>query len=402
MKVTDKFLRYVKVDTQSQEGVAVVPSTQKQLNLSQMLAEELKAMGAANVLCDGRGYVYATIPANGSSKHKLGFIAHVDTSPAVSGENVKPVLTKNYNGKDVKMGEGYVLSPKEYPSLLNHLGETVISTDGSTLLGADDKAGVAEIMQLAQTLLKDKSIKHGEIKIAFTPDEEVGNGAEYFDIPLFGADFAYTIDGGRVGEIEYENFNAASAKINFKGVSIHPGTAKGKMINAILLAQEFHSMLPVEQNPMYTEGYEGFYHLDGIEGGCDACQSRYIIRDHDKEKFLAKKAFIEKVAEFMGKKYGEGRVTLTLKDQYFNMKEKILPHMHLIDNAKKAMEKASVTPIVMPIRGGTDGARLSYMGLPCPNICTGGYNFHGRYEYITVEAMEKVVEIMLNIVSLYA
>lgn len=402
MKVKDKFVRYVSVDTMSAPHCDFIPSTKKQFDLANLLAEELKKMGAQKVEVDENCYVYAVIPATVKTKSKLGFIAHVDTSPAVSDTDVKCVITPNYDGNDIDMGNGYVLSPKQYPSLTKHLGETVICTDGTTLLGADDKAGVAEIMQLAQILLADKSIPHGEIGIAFTPDEEVGNGATKFDIAKFGCDFAYTIDGGSVGEIEYENFNAAYAVIEAYGISIHPGTAKNQMINSILVSQELHSLLPKEQNPMYTEGYEGFFHLDEIKGNCDYTRSEYIIRDHDKTKFLAKKKLMEDCCAFINRKYGEGTVKLTMKDQYYNMKEKILPHMHLIDNAEKAMEKAGVKPNIIPIRGGTDGARLSYDGLPCPNLCTGGYNFHGRYEYITVEAMEKVVEILLNIVELYS
>lgn len=402
MKTTSKFLKYIAVDTMSQADCESVPSTAKQLNLSNLLAAELREMGAREVVLDKHGYVYAVIPSNCNGKKKLGFIAHVDTSPAVSDTDVKAVITEGYDGKDIKAGENFVLSPKEYPSMLSHIGETLICTDGNTLLGADDKAGVAEIMELAEILLKDNSIKHGEIHIGFTPDEEVGRGADFFDLEQFDCDFAYTIDGGALGEIEYENFNAAAAKVVFNGVSIHPGTAKNKMVNAILLAMELQAMLPVEQNPMYTEKYEGFYHLDEISGTVDKAMSGYIIRDHDMDKFTAKKEFLSQCVRFLQQKYGENAVKLEMKDTYYNMKEKILPHMHLIDNAKTAMEKAGVAPIVMPIRGGTDGARLSYVGLPCPNLCTGGYNFHGRYEYITSQSMDKVVEILLNLVELYS
>lgn len=403
MKTLDKFLRYVAVDTESVPGSDSVPSSEKQKNLSKMLAEELKKMGAKDVRTDDHAYVYAVIPANGSqSKTKLGFIAHVDTSPAVSGANVKPVITPGYDGKIIKMSEKYSLSPVEYPSLKEHIGEKIICTDGNTLLGADDKAGVAEIMSLAQKLLTDKSLKHGEIKIAFTPDEEVGNGTEYFDIKGFGCDYAYTVDGGALGEIEYENFNAASATVLINGVSIHPGTAKNKMRNALLLAMELNSMLPPDQIPAYTENYEGFYHLDELTGNVDFAKCAYIIRDHDKAKFGQKKDFLKKVCVYLNEKYGQGTFLPEIKDSYYNMKEKILPHMHLIENAEKAMKEAGVEPKIIPIRGGTDGARLSYEGLPCPNLCTGGYNFHGRYEYITEEAMERVVEILLNIVKLYA
>ncbi|MEG1527952.1 MAG: peptidase T [Clostridia bacterium] len=402
MTVTEKFLRYVSVDTMSCPDCEEVPSTIKQRNLSQMLYNELVDLGATNCLIDQHNYVYATIPATTKTKSTLGFIAHVDTSPAVSDTDVCPVITDNYDGGDIKMGKGYVLSSKEYKSLLNHINETVICTNGQTLLGADDKAGVAEIMQLAQILLTDKSILHGEISIAFTPDEEVGRGADFFDVSRFGADFAYTIDGGELGEIEYENFNAASALVEVFGVSIHPGTAKNKMLNAILIAQELFSMLPKEQNPMYTEGYEGFFHLDNIVGNVDYTKCNYIIRDHNIDKFEDKKKLMKQICDFINVKYGKGTVKLTLKDSYFNMYEKILPHIHLIDNAKQAMILANVEPKVMPIRGGTDGARLSFMGLPCPNLCTGGYNFHGRYEYITSQSMEKVVQILLNVVELYS
>ncbi|MDD3831132.1 MAG: peptidase T [Clostridia bacterium] len=401
MNTFNKFLRYVAIDTCAQEDTDTVPSTDKQKDLSRLLAQELIDMGAHNVSTDQHGYVYATIPANCDSKSKLGFIAHVDTSPAVSGANVKPVITRNYDGNDINMGNGYTLSPIQYPSLLNHKGETVICTDGTTLLGADDKAGVAEIMQLAYILLTDNSIQHGTVQIAFTPDEEVGHGPMYFDIPRFNADFAYTIDGGRVGEIEFENFNAASARITITGVSIHPGTAKGKMINSLHVAHELHSMLPVEQDPAYTEKYEGFYHLTRMQGVCDNTIMSYIIRDHDRVKFEAKKQLLRDIVNFINIKYGPDTVQLQITEQYRNMREMIEPNMHLIDNAVKAMQQANVQPIIMPIRGGTDGAQLSFRGLPCPNLCTGGYNFHGRYEYITQEAMDKVVEILLNLVKLY-
>lgn len=403
MKTIDKFLRYVSVDTESVQGSEQVPSSEKQKNLSVMLAAELKQMGAQNVTTDEHAYVYATVPANkSSSKTKLGFVAHVDTSPAVSGADVKPIVTRNYDGKPIRMSDKYTLDPAEYPSLNGHIGETLICTDGSTLLGADDKAGVAEIMSLAQILLTDKSIPHGEIRIAFTPDEEVGNGTKFFDIKGFGCDYAYTVDGGALGEIEYENFNAASADIMINGVSIHPGTAKNKMLNAILVAFELNSMLPPDQIPAYTDGYEGFFHLDEITGTVDFAKCGYIIRDHDMAKFIQKKEFLTKVCRYLNEKYGEGTVNLNIRDSYYNMKEKILPHMHLVENAVKAMRETGVEPKIIPIRGGTDGARLSYEGLPCPNLCTGGYNFHGRYEYITEQSMEKVVEILLNIVKLYA
>jgi len=403
MKTLDKFLRYVAVDTESVPDQEAVPSSEKQKNLSAMLASELEKMGAQNVRMDERGYVYALIPANKSqSKTRLGFIGHVDTSCAVSGANIKTVITRNYDGGVIKMSENYKLDPAEYPTLLNHKGETVVCTDGSTLLGADDKAGVAEIMQLAQILLTDKSIVHGEIGIAFTPDEEVGRGADFFDIKGFGCDFAYTIDGGAVGEIEYENFNAASVDITIRGISIHPGLSKNKMLNALLVAMELNSMLPPDQIPAYTQDYEGFFHLDEIHGTVDNAKVGYIIRDHDMKKFTQKKEFMRKVCDYLNEKYGEGTVTLKMKDSYYNMVEKIKPHMHLIENAEKAMIQAGVKPLVIPIRGGTDGARLSFEGLPCPNLCMGGYNCHGRYEYVTEESMDKIVEILVNISKLYA
>lgn len=403
MKTLDKFLRYVAVDTESVPDREEMPSSEKQKILSAMLVGELEKMGASNVRMDERGYVYALIPANKSqSKTRLGFIAHVDTACAVSGANIKPVITRNYNGGVIKMSENYKLDPVEYPSLLNHIGETVICTDGRTLLGADDKAGIAEIMQLAQLLLTDKSIVHGEIGIAFTPDEEVGRGADFFDVKGFGCDYAYTIDGGAVGEIEYENFNAASADIIIHGLSIHPGMSKNKMLNALLVAMELNSMLPPDQIPAYTQDYEGFFHLDEIRGTVDNAKMGYIIRDHDMKKFTQKKEFMRKVCEFLNEKYGAGTIEVMIKDTYFNMVEKIKPHMHLIENAEKAMTQAGVKPLVIPIRGGTDGARLSFEGLPCPNLCTGGYNYHGRYEYVTEESMDKIVEILLNIAKLYA
>ncbi|MBS5063742.1 MAG: peptidase T [Hungatella hathewayi] len=401
--VLSRFLKYIAIDTQSQDEMDVIPSTDKQRNLARLLVEELNAMGASDVRIDEHAYVYATIPATADDAESpvLGLIAHMDTSPAYSGAGVNPQIVRQYDGGDILMNPdtGLTMHVAAFPDLSHYVGQDLITTDGSTLLGADDKAGVAEIMALADYLLSHPEIPHGTIKIGFTPDEEVGCGANLFDVAGFGADVAYTVDGGELGELEYENFNAASAKVHIHGSSIHPGSSKGKMKNAILMAMEFQSMLPVFDNPMYTEGYEGFYHLDAIEGTVEYARMDYIIRDHDMTKFQEKKAFIEQVADYLNRKYGDGTIELLLKDSYFNMKEKIEPHMYLIDTAKAAMEDMGIEPKVCPIRGGTDGARLSYMGLPCPNLCTGGHNFHGKYEFISIQSMERVVELLLNIVK---
>lgn len=400
-RLLERFLRYVKIDTESVPGVQRYPSSEKQKNLLALLRDELVQMGISATMDEKYGYVYATIPKNVKGNYKLGFIAHVDTSSAVSGKDVKPIVTADYDGQDIVLAEGRRLSPAEFGSLLKHVGKTIISSDGTTLLGADDKAGVAVIMELANILAENPSVAHGEVKIAFTPDEEVGRGTDFFDIGRFGADGAYTVDGGGLGELEYENFNAASAKVSVRGKSVHPGSAKGVMVNANLVLMELQSMLPVFENPMYTEGYEGFFHLDSMHGECDCATANYIIRDHDREKFQRKKQLFADVVDFLNKKYGEGTVTAEITDSYYNMKEKILPHIHLVENACRAMEKAGVTPVVCPIRGGTDGARLSYEGLPCPNLFTGGYNFHGRYEYIPLEDMQKALDVALNLVDIY-
>lgn len=406
MKVVDSFLRYVKIDTQSKEEAECFPSTEKQKDLARLLVEELTALGAADVRMDEYGYVYAVIPSNlpeGSSAPAIGFIAHMDTAPAVSGSHVNPRIVENYNGEDIVLNESehVVLKTADFPEIVRYIGKDLIVTDGTTLLGADDKAGIAEIMTMAEELLTHSEILHGKICIGFTPDEEVGAGADHFDVKGFGADFAYTVDGDVLGSLEYENFNAAGVKLTIHGRSVHPGEAKGKMKNALLLGMEFQSMLPVFENPMYTEGYEGFYHLDEMKGCVEEAVLTYIIRDHDKEKFLEKKERFMKTADFLNEKYGEDTFIVDMKDSYYNMKEQLKGHMHLIENAKQAMEEAGVVPNVMPIRGGTDGARLSYMGLPCPNLCTGGHNFHGKYEYICIQSMEKIVEILLNIISHY-
>lgn len=408
--VVDKFLRYVKIDTQSDEDSAAFPSTEKQKDLARLLAGELKEMGASDVRMDEEyGYVYATIPSTLKEEGKevpvIGFIAHMDTSPAVSGKDVKPRIVENYDGKDIVLNQelNIILPVVENPELLEYEGKKLIVTDGTTLLGADDKAGIAEIMTMAQTLLAHPEKEHGTIRIAFTPDEEVGSGVDHFDVEGFQADYAYTVDGGALGELEYESFNAAGARLHVHGYSVHPGSAKNKMQNAILLAQEFQSLLPVFETPAATEGYEGFYHVDRMTGTVESAQVDYIIRDHSRELFEKKKAYFTDAADFLNKKYGKEVFTVEMQDSYYNMKEKIYPeNAHLIDTAVKAMEKAGVTPLIAPIRGGTDGSRLSFMGLPCPNLCTGGMNYHGRYEYVCIESMEKCVEIILNIISLYA
>lgn len=401
--VVSRFLKYIVIDTQSAEDVDVMPSTEKQRDLANLLVEELKVIGAQDVNVDSHAYVYATIPATTEKPDipVLGFVAHMDTAPAYSGTDVKPQFIRNYDGKDIVMNQetGLTMYVSEFPDLEKYVGQDLITTDGSTLLGADDKAGVAEIMALAEYLLIHPEIPHGTIKIGFTPDEEVGCGADLFDVAGFGADVAYTVDGGELGELEYENFNAASARVLIHGSSIHPGSSKGKMRNANLMAMELQSMLPVFENPMYTEGYEGFYHLDAVEGTVESARMDYIIRDHDMEKFQEKKAFIQRAVDYLNQKYGEETFELILKDSYFNMKEKIEPHMYLIDIAKSAMADLGVEPKICPIRGGTDGARLSYMGLPCPNLCTGGHNFHGKYEFISIQSMEKIVELLLEIVK---
>jgi len=410
-EVVDRFLKYVKIDTQSKEvsgnsNETVFPSTDKQRTLALLLKEELEQMGASDIFYDETYcYVYATIPATTDKEVPvLGFIAHMDTSPALSGCNVNPRIVSGYDGKDIVLNreKDIVLSVSAFPEIQEYIGKDLIVTDGLTLLGADDKAGISEIMTLASYLLSHQDIAHGKIRIAFTPDEEIGAGVEHFDVKRFGADFAYTVDGGKLGELEYENFNAAGAKLTVNGLSVHPGDAKNKMKNALLLAQEFQGLLPVSENPMYTEGYEGFFHLDALEGTVEKAVADYIIRDHDKEKFEEKKKKFLAAVSFMNEKYGEGTIEVVLKDSYYNMKEKIEPHMHLVENAKRAMEALFVTPAVMPIRGGTDGARLSFMGLPCPNLCTGGHNFHGKYEYICVQSMEKIVEILCRLVQIYA
>ncbi|WP_367565738.1 peptidase T [Lacrimispora sp.] len=404
-EVLNRFFKYISFDTQSKDNAEEFPSTEKQRVLAKELAAELQAMKAEDVTVDEYGYVYATIPATMEKNVPvLGFIAHMDTAPAYSGTGIKPRIVKNYDGGDIVLNEetGVTMRVSDFPDLLDYKGQDIVTTDGTTLLGADDKAGVSEIMTMADYLLSHPEIPHGKLRIGFTPDEEVGRGADFFDVKGFGADVAYTVDGGALGELEYENFNAASARVIIHGSNIHPGSSKGKMRNALLMAMEFHGMLPVHENPMYTEGYEGFYHLDSMGGTVEEARLEYIIRDHNKEKFEAKKEFIKDAAEYLNKRYPAGTVELILKDSYYNMREMVEPHMYLIDIARTAMEETGIKPLIHPIRGGTDGARLSYMGLPCPNLCTGGHNFHGKFEFIPVQSMEKVVELLLKIVEKFA
>ena len=400
-KILEKFLRYVSFDTQSCEESESQPSTAKQLKLLSLLRDELQQMGIEATL-DEYGYVMASIPANTDKKiPRLGFIAHVDTSPDAPGDTIKPQLVENYDGGDIQLNPDKWLRVSEFPEMAQYRGQTLITTDGTTLLGADDKAGVAEIMCAAEYIMNHPEEEHGEIKIAFTPDEEIGRGVVKFDVKRFGADFGYTMDGGEIGELEYENFNAASAKIHVAGRNIHPGSAKGKMINASLVAMEFNGLLPVEQRPEYTCGYEGFIHLTSFKGVVEEADLSYIIRDHDADLLERKKQIVRDAADFINRKYGN-IVTADIRDQYRNMREQVEPHMHVVDNAKKAMKMAGIKPKVQPIRGGTDGANLSFMGLPCPNIFAGGHNFHGKLEFVPLESMEKACEVILNIIRIYA
>ncbi len=403
-KILDRFLRYVSIDTQSDENSESQPSTAKQLDLLKLLCKELNDMGVKATL-DEYGYVMGSIPSNIDKKvPAIGFISHVDTSPDASGKDVKPQIIKDYNGKDIELKgvPGLALKPSEFPELLAHKGETIITTDGTTLLGADDKAGVAEIMNAVQYIVEHPEFKHGDIKIGFTPDEEIGRGVVKFDVTKFGADYAYTMDGGEVGELEFENFNAASAKIHVQGRNVHPGYAKDKMKNAILIGMEMNELLPVGQRPELTENYDGFFHIVSFKGTVEEADFAYIIRDHDRAKFEEKKELIRKCAEFINFKYGEGTVTLEVKDQYYNMREQVEPYYFVVEKAVKAMEMAGIKPKIQPIRGGTDGANLSFKGLPCPNIFAGGLNFHGKMEFAPLESIEKASTVVLNIISLYA
>lgn len=406
-KTIEKFLKYVKIDTMSDETTGTTPSTEKQRVLAELLVAELQQMGAEEVVYDREHcYVYASVPASPGCETSsvLGFIAHMDTSPAVTDTDVKPRIVENYDGGDIVLNEAenIIFRVDEFPEVQKLRGKDLIVTDGTTLLGADDKAGIAEIMAMAEHLLSHPEIRHGKIRIGFTPDEEIGEGADHFDVELFGADFAYTVDGGELGELEDETFNAAGAKIAVRGRSVHPGSAKGKMVNSILVAQEFQNLLPVFQNPMYTEGYEGFFHLDGISGNVEATVAEYIIRDHDRNLFEQKKQMFLDCAAFLNRKYGEGTVEAEVKDSYYNMKEALRSHGHLMENACQALRELGVEPVISPVRGGTDGARLSYMGLPCPNLCTGGANYHSRFEYACVQSMETVTKLLVRLAEMYA
>ena len=402
MTVTERFLKYIKFDTTSNENIDCCPSTNGQTALAEVLRNELEEIGLADVDVSKDGYVYATIESNTDENiPTVGFIAHMDTSPDASGKDVKARIVSNYDGSDITLNKekNITLGTKDFPELLKHKGEDIIVTDGTTLLGADDKAGIAEIMTAAEYLIKHDEIKHGRIRIAFTPDEEIGRGADKFDVQKFGADWAYTMDGGEVGELEFENFNAAKAKVTINGRNIHPGEAKGKMKNASLIAMEFAGMLPQNETPACTEGYEGFFHLTKTEGTVEHAELQYIIRDHSREKFEQKKKTMTECAEAINRKHGEGTAVTDIEDQYYNMRQEIEPVMHIVEIAQKAMEKAGVKPKVQPIRGGTDGAQLSFMGLPCPNIFAGGMNFHGVHEYVPVQSMEKATNVIIEIIK---
>ena len=404
MELKDRFLKYVSFDTQSDENSTTFPSTDKQLVLLNYLADEMRTLGMENVTVDKYGYAMGTIPASKGYENApvIGFIAHVDTAPDMSGKDVRPRIIDEYDGSDIQLNGSLTMKVADFPELKNFVGHTLIHTDGTTLLGADDKAGCAEIMTAAEYLMTHPEVKHGKIRIGFTPDEEIGRGVDYFDVAAFGADFAYTMDGSAEGELEYENFNAAAATIEIQGRNVHPGYAKNKMINAIQVACELNALVPTVERPEYTTGYEGFYHCVGFNGTVENAKISYIIRDHDSEKFEQKKVFIWSCVDLLQKKYGEGVLKLTLKDQYYNMRKMVEPHPHVIDKAVEAMRKADVEPIIKPIRGGTDGARLSFMGLPCPNIFAGGMNFHGKFEYCSLNTMQKATQVIINLAQLWA
>ena len=404
MELKDRFLKYVSFDTQSDENSTTFPSTDKQLVLLNFLADEMRTLGMEEVTVDKYGYAMGTIPATKGYENApvIGFIAHVDTAPDMSGKDVRPRIIDEYDGSDIQLNGSLTMKVSDFPELKNFVGHTLIHTDGTTLLGADDKAGCAEIMTAAEYLMTHPEVKHGKIRIGFTPDEEIGRGVDYFDVAAFGADFAYTMDGSAEGELEYENFNAAAATIEIQGRNVHPGYAKNKMINAIQVACELNALVPTVERPEYTTGYEGFYHCVGINGTVENAKISYIIRDHDSEKFEQKKVFIWSCVDLLQKKYGEGVLKLTLKDQYYNMRKMVEPHPHVIDKAVEAMRKADVEPIIKPIRGGTDGARLSFMGLPCPNIFAGGMNFHGKFEYCSLNTMQKATQVIINLAQLWA
>ena len=403
MNITERFLNYTKYDTQSSENSQSVPSTPKQLLFANYLRDELQGEGFSDVELDDKGYIYATLPANtGKKVATIGFISHYDTSPDCSGAGIKARIVRGYDGKAITLSDGIVSTPERFPELLSHVGEDLIVTDGTTLLGADDKAGIAEIVEAMCWLRDHPEVEHGTIRIAFNPDEEIGMGAHHFDVDKFGCQWAYTMDGGDVGELEYENFNAASGKVSIKGVSVHPGYAKGKMVNAGRVAAEFIAMLPAAETPENTDGYEGFFHLTGMSGSTERASLSYIIRDHDRTKFEARKRLIAGCAETLNGKYGAGTVTVEINDQYYNMREKIEPNMYVVDIVVEAMRQCGVTPKVQPIRGGTDGAQLSFKGLPCPNIFAGGVNFHGPFEFVSIQSMEKAMRVIIKICQLTA
>lgn len=405
MTVLERFLNYVVIETTSDPYAESFPSTKSQLDFGHTLMEEMKELGLTDVTQDEYGYVFGTIPSTVPDyKGKiLGLIAHMDTAPAASGKNIKPRVIKNYDGAEIVLNaeKKIVMKPEDFPSLKQYVGQDLVVTDGLTLLGGDDKAGVAEIMTAAEYLINHPEIPHGPIRVGFTPDEEVGQGADYFDVKKFGADFAYTVDGGECGELEYENFNATSVFVDFTGLSIHPGSAKNKMINALLLAMEFQGMMPEAQKPEHTEGREGFIHLESLEGSVEHASSEYIVRDHDFDLFKKKKEYMQRAADYMNVKYGEGTVSLRMEDSYYNMRQQIEPHYFLIENVLKVYEKLDIEPKIQPIRGGTDGSRLSFMGLPCPNLGTGGHNFHGHFEYVCVQSMEKCVQVLIELVKTF-
>ena len=403
MNITDRFLEYVAFCTTSDENTGLTPSTPGQMVFARYLVDELKNIGLADAAVDENGYVFATLPATTDApKPTIGFIAHMDTSPDMSGKHIQPRIVSNYDGGDIVLNaeDDCVLSPKQFPELTQYVGQDLIVTNGRTLLGADDKAGIAEIVNAVEFLLQHPEIEHGKVRIAFTPDEEIGQGPHHFDVAKFAADWAYTMDGGEIGELEYENFNAASAKVTVKGRNVHPGYAKHKMLNSMRVAQQFVGMLPRLETPEHTDGYEGFYHLVGINGNVEQTVLTYIIRDHDRTRFESRKDEMRHLVKKINAEYGEGTAAVELKDQYYNMREKIEPVMHIIDLAVQAMERAGVKPNVRPIRGGTDGAQLSFMGLPCPNIFAGGHNFHGRYEFVPIQSMQKASEVILNIIEM--
>ena len=403
MNITERFLKYVSFDTQSSEETGTTPSTQKQMVFAKVLHDELIKEGLQDVELDSLGYLYATLPSNTSkSIPTIGFISHLDTSPDASGTNVKPQIINNYDGKDITLSADKVLSPKQFPELLDHIGDDIITTDGTTLLGADDKSGIAAIVEAMVYLQKHPEIEHGKIRIAFNPDEEIGMGAHHFNVEKFGCEFAYTIDGSECGEIEFENFNAASAKITVSGRSVHPGSAKGKMINAGRIATEIVQMFPQSETPETTEGYEGFYHLTSISGSCTEANLSFIIRDHSTEKFQERKQTVSRIVDTINQRYGNGTATLTLTDQYYNMRKQVEPQMYIIDIARQAITEAGMTPKIKAIRGGTDGAQLSFMGLPCPNIFAGGINFHGPYEFLPIQSLERVKQTIINICKITA